>query len=399
MWWTIFALILSLIIIAIIITFAITSANCKCAPLPLSPINPPPPPTPSTSLNLYNSSMSNRVAPSTLVNINERNIVEGPTGNEFFRPVNTYLLTQAPPAVKEEILRNVEVKHYHMGTEITLPVNFDAREKWPGLITQSLDQGSCGSCWAFGTATAISDRYRIANPNDQELMQQFTYRPFLGPNDQQYEYTVLNNLSPYQLVYDDVCGSTSTKFPITRQYVASQSEQCDMGCQGGYVGHVYQYIAQEGLQTITCTKPTCNPIMNNCPYEDVTTCKTYIPKSVYALTRPGDDSATVEHNVKTDIITLGPVTATFMVYKSFYDFFQQNPGGVYSQEYMNNYQNDEEVGGHAISIIGWGTDSETNLDYWLIRNSWGPYWGENGVFKVEKVMPILLNDDIWAAEV
>jgi len=35
---------------------------------------------------------------------------------------------------------------------------------------------------------------------------------------------------------------------------------------------------------------------------------------------------------------------------------------------------------HDISVVGWGIEDGTK--YWLIRNSWGTYWGENGMFKL-----------------
>ena len=40
-----------------------------------------------------------------------------------------------------------------------LPADFDAREKWPGLIHNVRDQGECGSSWAISTATISADRY------------------------------------------------------------------------------------------------------------------------------------------------------------------------------------------------------------------------------------------------
>ena len=39
-----------------------------------------------------------------------------------------------------------------------------------------------------------------------------------------------------------------------------------------------------------------------------------------------------------------------------------------------------QVGGHAIIILGWG--EEKGEKYWIIRNSWGPTWGDKGYFKM-----------------
>ena len=41
---------------------------------------------------------------------------------------------------------------------------------------------------------------------------------------------------------------------------------------------------------------------------------------------------------------------------------------------------DEELGGHAIKLLGWGVEGETK--YWLAANSWNPDWGDKGYFKI-----------------
>lgn len=44
----------------------------------------------------------------------------------------------------------------------------------------------------------------------------------------------------------------------------------------------------------------------------------------------------------------------------------------------------KELGGHAIRILGWGVDKNTQTPYWLIANSWNTDWGDNGLFKIKR---------------
>ena len=37
---------------------------------------------------------------------------------------------------------------------------------------------------------------------------------------------------------------------------------------------------------------------------------------------------------------------------------------------------------HSVVIVGWGVEADTNKKYWIVRNSYGEKWGENGDFKV-----------------
>jgi C1A family cysteine protease len=39
---------------------------------------------------------------------------------------------------------------------------------------------------------------------------------------------------------------------------------------------------------------------------------------------------------------------------------------------------------HSVVIVGWGKDLKTNTKFWIVRNSYGPKWGMNGDFLVQR---------------
>jgi C1A family cysteine protease len=54
--------------------------------------------------------------------------------------------------------------------------------------------------------------------------------------------------------------------------------------------------------------------------------------------------------------------------------FQYYSSGVYADPECV-----EEKINHAVLLVGYGTDSQTKMDYWLVQNAWGPDWGEVSV--------------------
>lgn len=87
-----------------------------------------------------------------------------------------------------------------------LPKEFDPRQKWPKCksIGMIWDQGGCGSCWAFGAVSAMSDRMCIHSPDNG----------------------VQVHVSPENLL--SCCFS------------------CGFGCNGGFPGAAWSYWHRKG---------------------------------------------------------------------------------------------------------------------------------------------------------
>lgn len=87
-----------------------------------------------------------------------------------------------------------------------------------------------------------------------------------------------------------------------------------------------------------------------------------------------------------ELIQRGPLACSIHADQLLDDY----KGGIFRNPTTFNESN------HEISIVGWG--EENGEKYWIIRNSWGTYWGENGFFRlVRGENNILIEDDCWWA--
>jgi len=75
-----------------------------------------------------------------------------------------------------------------------------------------------------------------------------------------------------------------------------------------------------------------------------------------------------ESDIMTEIYQNGPVEVAYDVYSDFLTY----KSGVYV------HTNGTYLGGHAVKMLGWGTDSGT--PYWIVANSWNANWGNQGYF-------------------
>jgi len=138
----------------------------------------------------------------------------------------------------------------------------------------------------------------------------------------------------------------------------------DSGCVGGSAVNAISYIRYAGLTT-TGSYGAYRGYRQTCTYgtnEAVTFSKGY--------TTPGTD----EVNIANYIVNYGPVAAAVNAAP-----LQYYTGGIINlnSAYCNPYILD-----HAVLIVGYGVSN--GMDYWIVKNSWGPYWGESGYFRMAR---------------
>ena len=78
--------------------------------------------------------------------------------------------------------------------------------------------------------------------------------------------------------------------------------------------------------------------------------------------------------MKADLSKYGPIACGIEVT----DAFEKYTSGIYSE-----FKTWPSIN-HEISVVGYGTDEVSGEEYWIGRNSWGTYWGEDGWFRLKR---------------
>jgi len=202
-----------------------------------------------------------------------------------------------------------------------LPVSVDWRTSKPPVLTPVKDQGQCGSCWAFATAETVESALALATGN-------------------------LTVLSPQNVVSctpnPDNCGGSG-------------------GCNGAIAELGFTYVKNSGIATEA-----------DWPYKAITgQCDEAAHIKVATV---GGCVKLVENNytdLLTAVATIGPIAVS--VDASTWNSYSK---GIYD---ACDKEKDMDID-HAVQLVGYGTESGT--DYWIVRNSWGPNWGENGFIRL-----------------
>jgi C1A family cysteine protease len=216
----------------------------------------------------------------------------------------------------------------------TLPAAFDWRDyNGHSYIGPVRDQGSCGSCYSFGASAAAEGVYNYANGLSDAACADFS---------ESFIIWCLSRISPY-----------SSHF---------------FGCSGAD----YDYMELEALVQEGTIDESCFPYTIN----DPGTCTHYDdPRVKFAeWHRIGCNDIDA---IKTAIMTYGVIDVA--VYAS--SAFQAYSGGIYEDSLTScsSIPCDYTPTNHAVALVGWNDADGA----WILRNSWGPSWGEDGYMRIK----------------
>ncbi|MEA1945079.1 MAG: C1 family peptidase [Euryarchaeota archaeon] len=216
---------------------------------------------------------------------------------------------------------NLTVLHPPVGVGVPYGT-FDWRNNdGKNWMTPVKNQGSCGSCWAFGVIGAVEAMINIdaGDPaNDVDLSE--------------------------QCLVSDCCNAGD--------------------CGGGYPTGALAYIRDHGVSNETCfsyraSDSACAPCDNWTEYTWKIEDFAYVNSTTDAY--------------KWALREYGPMSVVLKVPDDWFYY----TGGIY--EPVVSFSDGVGWANHCVVLVGYNDTGE----YWIIKNSWGKYWGEDGYARVE----------------
>ena len=202
--------------------------------------------------------------------------------------------------------------------EPTNEASVDWRTK--NAVTPVKDQGQCGSCWTFSSTGALEGAHSIASGK-------------------------LLSFSEQQIVD---CANLKHGYP-------------SFGCNGGNQSVAFKYLERnmaelESVYPYTAKNGTCQYNKSSATAVDVST-YTIVTKDNVEQMKAAVAKQPTSVSIEADKMV-----------------FQQYKSGIFDSPKCGTKLD------HATLVVGYGTDNGT--DYWIMKNSWGTVWGEEGYMQL-----------------
>lgn len=203
-----------------------------------------------------------------------------------------------------------------------------------------LPEGHCGSCWAFAATEALESHVAVATGTLFTLSEEEFVACMPNP---------------------DECGGTG-------------------GCMGATMELAFQFAMDKGLVSEWTAPYTSYFGEDGGPSENATMCPLSTENfagdinTVAGITGFHQLASNEYDELLEAVATIGPVAIT--VDASTWGTYS---GGIYDGCNQENPELD-----HGVLLVGYGTDPKAGGDYWLVRNSWGPTWGEDGYIRLAR---------------
>jgi cathepsin B len=278
-------------------------------------------------------------------------------------------------AVIQGALDQGEIKEFQSVVSAAIPDNFDSKTHWPQcakIIGDIRDQSNCGCCWAFAGAEAASDRMCIAT--NASIMVPLSAQDvcFNGGGFMSQGFTGGQITSPWSYIKKG--GFFGGKGAVSGgQYQGSGPFGKGL-CSDYSLPHCHHHGPQGSDPYPAEGAPGC-PHENSPAGPKTCDSDAVAPHNDFAKDKYSYTGNTVTArgvaDIQQAIMAGGPMEVAFTVYADFENY----ASGIY------HHVSGGQVGGHAVKVVGWGVDSGTQ--YWKIANSWNPYWGEKGYFRIK----------------
>jgi cathepsin F len=219
-------------------------------------------------------------------------------------------------------------------TKLDIPTSYDWRTK--GVVSPVKDQGQCGSCWAFSTIGNIESQNAIKT------------KPKTVP------------VFSEQLLVD--CSTGCSNEPPYGQV-------CNQGCGGGWQWNAFEDIMTwGGVETEADYPYTAED--GTCQLDKK---KLQVPVANYTCLTNNKTDGADENTMATFLVANGPLAVALNA-----DYVEGYSNGIINPPTPADC--DGTSLDHAVLIVGYGVENQ--VPFWIVKNSWGGDWGENGYFRI-----------------